>query len=98
MKTLEYSSRSISRKQEMRVYTMSALGLSLSKDHKRLSQMALQSEKTLTVLGFVSIWPCDQLATCPGCHPAFAQRKLPQTPRTLNIGRYRKWMDGCFRS
>lgn len=44
----------------------------------------------------VSLWPCDELATCPGCHPTLAWDRPPETQLTLSSGRsgYWKWMDG----
>lgn len=42
----------------------------------------------------VSMWPCDELSTCPWCQPAFASTDAV----TLSAGQsgYRKWLDGSF--
>lgn len=53
----------------------------------------------------LSMWPCDKLATYPGCHPAFAPRQLGSTPADPHLrpwvlkeaGMENRWMDGWNR-
>lgn len=64
--------------------------------------------KSCEILYFLSIFyrmPCDEPATCPGCHPAFALWQLGEapaathprqphnTPLSSGRNRYWKWMD-----
>ena len=44
--------------------------------HVRLigdSKIVLRSERAWSFVSFVSVWPCDGLATCPGCTPPLAR-------------------------
>lgn len=36
--------------------------------------------KCASVNGFISIWPCDELVTCPGRHSAFLLQQLAEAP------------------
>jgi len=47
---------------------------------------------------FVSVWPCDGLATCPGCISPDDRWDRLQPPRdpTDGLSGYRKWMDGLI--
>ena len=49
-------------------------------------------------VSFVSVWPCDGLATCPGV-PRLSpddrwDRLQPPHDPTNGLGGYRRWMDG----
>ena len=41
--------------------------------HVRLIDVSKLSPRSVCVWLFVSVWPCDGLATCPGCTPPLAQ-------------------------
>ena len=55
-----------------------------------------ECERAWLFVSFVSVWPCDGLATCPGVlrlSPDDQWDRL-QPPPTDGLSGYRKWMDG----
>jgi len=66
-----------------------------------VSKSVLRSvcERVWLFVSFVSVWPCDGLATCPGCTPPSISpndswdRLQPPCDPTDGLSGYRKWMD-----
>ena len=54
-----------------------------------------ECERVWLFASFVSVWPCDGLATCSVCTPPLAQwdRLQPPCDPTDGLSGYRKWMD-----
>jgi len=66
--------------------------------HVRLIGDSKLSLRVWLFISFVSMWPCDGLATCPGWTPPLARwlwdRLQPPRDPTDRLNWYRKWMDG----